>query len=173
MDNIQGNQQPLVNAVSQSANDGVYPSKEHGARNGGPRTQSGKKRSSMNSTKHGIFAQVALSKTEARKFNSLLRDLRAHFNPAGKLENLLVEKIGVIIWRYRRLLSADRQSVESWNRGASLADLVVPPPPTDLLLRYETMLERAFDRALSQLERLQQKRLGAPATPRIEIDFND
>lgn len=39
----------------------------------------------------------------------------------------------------------------------------------DLLLRYETTLERAIDRTLSQLERLQRMRLGQPVLPKLEV----
>ena len=42
----------------------------------------------------------------------------------------------------------------------------VPDAPTlDRLLRYETSLERSFDRTFSQLERLQRMRLGQPVLP--------
>jgi hypothetical protein len=40
------------------------------------------------------------------------------------------------------------------------------------LLRCEASLERAFDRALNQLDRIQRQRRGQPATPRIEIDVS-
>jgi len=39
----------------------------------------------------------------------------------------------------------------------------------DRLLRYEASLERAFDRTLSQLERLQRLRLGLPVAHRVEV----
>lgn len=39
----------------------------------------------------------------------------------------------------------------------------------DRLLRYETSLERAFDRTLSQLERLQRMRSGQPVPPKLEV----
>jgi len=40
------------------------------------------------------------------------------------------------------------------------------------LLRYETSLERSFDRTLNQLERLQRLRKGQPVAPRIEVDLS-
>jgi len=42
----------------------------------------------------------------------------------------------------------------------------------DRLLRYETSLERAFDRALSQLERMQRLRRGQPVAPRIDVNVS-
>ena len=42
----------------------------------------------------------------------------------------------------------------------------------DRLLRYEASLERAFDRTVNQLDRIQRQRRGQPAIPRIEIDLS-
>ena len=39
----------------------------------------------------------------------------------------------------------------------------------DRLLRYEASLERAFDRALSQLERVQKIRRGQPVVPTMDV----
>lgn len=41
-------------------------------------------------------------------------------------------------------------------------------PQFDHLLRYETSLERNFDRTLSQLERVQRMRLGQPVLPKLD-----
>lgn len=41
----------------------------------------------------------------------------------------------------------------------------------DRILRYEASLERAFDRALAQLERLQRMRLGQPVAPPIKVNL--
>jgi hypothetical protein len=38
-------------------------------------------------------------------------------------------------------------------------------------VRYEAHLSREFDRTLNQLHRMQDKRLGHPAPPRIELEF--
>ncbi|HET8922245.1 MAG TPA: hypothetical protein VFN26_04530 [Candidatus Acidoferrum sp.] len=42
----------------------------------------------------------------------------------------------------------------------------------DRLLRYETTLQRDFDRTLSQLERLQRMRLGQPVLPKLEVQHS-
>ena len=44
-------------------------------------------------------------------------------------------------------------------------------PGMERILRYEASLERAFDRALAQLERLQRMRLGQPVAPPIKVDL--
>jgi hypothetical protein len=45
-------------------------------------------------------------------------------------------------------------------------------PQLDRLLRYEASLERALDRTLSQIERLQRMRLGHPVTPPIHLNVS-
>lgn len=42
----------------------------------------------------------------------------------------------------------------------------------DHLLRYDASLERSFDRTLNQLERLQARRRGLPAAPRIDVNIS-
>jgi len=74
----------------------------------GPRTPVGKLRSKYNATKHGIFSSVVLLESESQsEFDSLLEGLRRYFRPKGTLEEILVEKLATLIWRYRRLLTAE------------------------------------------------------------------
>jgi hypothetical protein len=74
----------------------------------GPRTENGKQRSSRNSIKHGIFSDVPFLRGERREtFESLLRGLHLSIDPVGQLEELLVEKLAMLTWRYRRLLVAE------------------------------------------------------------------
>jgi hypothetical protein len=42
----------------------------------------------------------------------------------------------------------------------------------DRLQGYEAHLDRAFDRTLSQLERLQRMRLGQPTPPEIKVNVS-
>jgi hypothetical protein len=63
-----------------------------------------------------------------------------------------------------------RASVESEKmKSEVLAQRVPLTPQFDRLLRYEASLERAFDRTLAQLERLQRMRLGQPVLPKLEL----
>jgi hypothetical protein len=74
----------------------------------GPRTPAGKEQSKHNATKHGILSKLVLLKTESRPaFDSLLNGLRTDLRPVGTLEEILVEKLAVLIWRYRRLIAAE------------------------------------------------------------------
>jgi hypothetical protein len=73
-------------------------------------------------------------------------------------------------------LEAQKQayaSMESRRTELERLRLNVPDSPQlDRLLRYEAALERAFDRSLSQLERLQRMRRGQPVAPRIDVNLS-
>ena len=74
----------------------------------GPKTEVGKERSSRNAIKHGIFSQAILLKGEPRAdFDSLRSALWESLRPVGRLEELLVDKLASLSWRYRRCLMAE------------------------------------------------------------------
>jgi hypothetical protein len=78
----------------------------------GARTTSDKDRSRHNARKHAIFAKVLFLKGESRsEFNALWDGLRSDFGPVGTIEEALVEKLAVLVWRYRRLLAAETGEV--------------------------------------------------------------
>jgi hypothetical protein len=76
----------------------------------GPRTPQGKKRSSQNARKHGLFANasfywdaaIALGE-DPRDFQRLLKRLVEARRPADALEMALVEDIALLIWKKARL----------------------------------------------------------------------
>jgi hypothetical protein len=139
-------------------------------KSGGPRTQQGKENSKHNATTHGIFSKVVVINGESRaEFEDLLIGLRNCLQPEGMLEEILVEKLAALFWRERRLIIADGKA--SFETGIELFDLY-KRPDLDHLVRYETTLDRAIDRALAQLERFQRIRLGQPVPPRIEVNLS-
>lgn len=74
----------------------------------GPRSVSGKERSSRNALNHGILSRNLLLPDEsAEEWETLLSQLMAEMKPAGTLEQILVERIAVAIWRQRRLVRVE------------------------------------------------------------------
>lgn len=63
------------------------------------------------------------------------------------------------------MTEADRTELEALRQDGP------DSPSVDQLLRYEASLERAFDRTLNQLERLQRMRLGQPVPPEIKVNL--
>jgi hypothetical protein len=136
----------------------------------GPRTIAGKNVSKYNATKHGLFSDGVLKSESRTTYEELLKGLREDFRPEGALENFLVEKLSIQGWRYRRFVRAERLEIE---KGPNSLELVSAPNSSVLnrFPRYETTIERSFDRTLLQLERVQRMRLGLPVLPPVKIDI--
>ena len=66
----------------------------------------------------------------------------------------------------RAQIESSRMKVESLSRNVPGA------PQLDRLLRYETTLEKAFDRTLNQLERLQRIRKGQTLPPTLNVNVS-
>jgi len=137
----------------------------------GPRTPAGKERSKRNALKHGIFSKVALLKGESRsQYNSLLNGLQDDIRPEGKREEVLVDKLATLFWRYRRFIIAD---VDNAQDGRILElDLEIKQYLTDRLLKCEAGINREIDRTLTQIERFQRMRLGQPVSSPIKLDIS-
>jgi hypothetical protein len=79
-----------------------------GRRSTGPRTRLGKEKSKRNSLKHGIFSEAVVLTTESRaEYQSLWKQLHKDIKPVGAVEEVLVEKLTVLLWRMRRLYVAE------------------------------------------------------------------
>ena len=80
----------------------------------GPRTRLGKERSKHNALRHGIFSKAVVLKSESRvEFDNLLSGLCKDFRPIGRLEETLVEKLAVTLWRQRRMLIAEAAEIQA------------------------------------------------------------
>lgn len=154
-----------MNAGDASTNDSSSLSRQ----STGPRTLGGKERSKHNAIKHGIFSKVVVLKDEPRAtFHTLLNGLFQDLQPQGELQQILVEKIATLIWRYRRLIAAEAEMSES----LELSGLTATRWTTDVLLRYEASVERGFDRALTEFERSRRMQMGEPIPPPIKLDIS-
>jgi len=81
---------------------------------GGPNTLQGKQKSRQNATKHGIFAVGIIRPRESKaQYVNMVEDMVETLQPVGSLEEILVEKLTMLVWRYRRLLQAEAAEVAS------------------------------------------------------------
>jgi hypothetical protein len=79
---------------------------------GGPTTKRGKQKSRQNAIKHGIFAVGIIPKRESEAdYLRIFEDMVEAMQPIGRLEEILVEKSAMLLWRYRRLLQAEAAEV--------------------------------------------------------------
>jgi hypothetical protein len=74
----------------------------------GAKTPEGKAAVSTNAVKHGIFSTKAVLPHECEsEYQDLLTDLQESLNPVGKMEEVLVDKIALAMWRQVRLVKAE------------------------------------------------------------------
>jgi hypothetical protein len=147
----------------------------------GRRTPQGKSRSSHNALRHGIFANTLLRGgtlgDNAGDFEGLVSVCREAIRPANGLEEILVEKLAVLLFRLTRTYKFDAKIApklfarvaETLNRGhfaaqakwISREDQALVPskdPTPDLIIRYETSIERQIVRTLEQIEKVRNMR---------------
>ncbi len=87
----------------------------------GPRTELGKRQSSLNAVKHGTFAQVSFASMpelgeNPAELQSLWEALYETFRPEDGFERLLVEDMARNRWRRQRLLRAESGIIASNRR---------------------------------------------------------
>jgi hypothetical protein len=161
----------------------------------GPRTPQGKLRAKYNRIHNGIFARIVLTgepfRESKKDYAALLAALRDDIRPVGALQELLVEKLAFVVLRQSRVYKVDARIAPLFFGAIEKGLTEKPSPPVtelmdwnnevamirkdsspELLLRYETSLERQFDRILTQLERLQRIRSGQPVPPPVKVEVS-
>jgi hypothetical protein len=103
----------------------------------------------------------------------LLNGLRDDFHPEGTFEEIWVERLATLLWRERRLIIAEGQ-LDIRNNKVNFEEPTLGltrPLELDVLIRYDTTLNRNIERTLNQLERHQRMRLGQPVPPPINLNI--
>lgn len=78
----------------------------------GPTTAAGKAVSSRNATRHGLLgSRLLLDDEDGAEFDSLCADLARTLTPADAIEEALVARIAVALWRQRRLETAETAAI--------------------------------------------------------------
>ncbi len=163
---------------------------ENNQNKSGPKTPEGKAVSKLNALKHGILSQEVLVEGEDEStLKSLTEALIDELKPVGPIEEMLVDRIISSLWRLRRSVSAERNTMEYIkNEGFILAgiDGVFDPKQDarikaknmltnqgiETIQRYETTIERSLLKALHELERIQAKRNGKDVPLPAVVDVN-
>jgi len=98
---------------------------------GGPSTPEGKAISKFNATTHGIFSSVVVLNGESRAaYDALLNEMLKDLQPQGRFEEILVEKLTMLLWRHRRLLISEGSEITKthqtllWEKEKPLKDAV-------------------------------------------------
>ena len=155
---------------SQITNDPKPPKK----RGGGPKTPEGKRRSCMNSRRHGLTAEyTTFTDDEVKMIREILDDYTRDFRPHNKITLDLVQELAVCQLRLRRIwemegwtfaLTIDKQAprIDSEYQDASdgmrasiaLAQLANSGNALGLLNRYESRCTRRMHQILADLKAL-------------------
>ncbi len=127
-------------------------------RSTGPRTPQGKRKSSCNRYKLGIFARQLFRPTEEGskawlEYKEMVTSIYDHYQPANAMEELLVDKVVTEAVRFSRLLSHEGEELRRKNPFWGQAP--------DRLQRYQTAINRQLTKAIEQLEEL--KATSAPS----------
>ena len=143
--------------------------RQNGKKSTGPRTPEGKQRSRLNALKHGILAKAVViegdpGREKRGEFDHLLTEFWQHYTPQGPVEEMLVERMATLKWRLARVYRSERGEIVSNHEldPPEERDCLPNASVSDRLVRYETMLERAFYRALTELDRVQRSRRMSP-----------
>jgi len=132
----------------------------------GPKSTAGKKKSSRNSWKHGLFAKRYFNGKDHEAedwedFKKLLDGVCGYYQPVGSIESFWAERIAFEMLRFARLAGHEQGSFKSGQ--AVLGDL-----PIEIILRVQAASSRQIEFATKQLEKLQQTRKLLPAIKSTE-----
>lgn len=146
----------------------------------GPRTASGRAKSSLNALKHGLLARVLVAGDEdPDEFGRFASAMRKALQPKGGLEETIAQRVLVCAWRLRRfermealMLDAGRKNWTGVETGVSsgFVGSCVNGDIYTKLGRYEAGVERAFFRSLHELQRLQAARCGHAVPAPLVVD---
>ena len=157
-------------------------SRQHGRQSTGPKSLEGKTIASKNATKHGLLSrEVVLGDEDADEFARFGREMLKALGPRGEVERSLAARAIAAAWRLRRFERIETLMLEharkDW-RGqevplsSGLVGLFVNGDAPSKLSRYEAGIERAFYRALHELQRLQASRAGVPVPLPVAVDID-
>jgi hypothetical protein len=153
----------------------------------------GKRHTNHNAVSHGILATILLTGpafAEAREdLDRLISVISESIKPVDGLEQALVEKLAVLLLRLRRVYKADRTIVPKLFARVKDGLAQVQPPPElhlidreaqvlidrkepsfEVVMRYETAIERQIARTLDQIQKLRllRENYGSVRSPKLE-----
>jgi hypothetical protein len=150
----------------------------NGAKSRGPKTAEGRAKSSQNALQHGCTASntILLACEDPQEFEAVLAGYMAYFRPVDAFERRLVEDMFSAHWRIRRLKAIETALID-YEMIVQKPELTkkIMPFDTGILLavafraladdsralalasRYESRLQRLFDRTFKMLTSLRHK----------------
>jgi hypothetical protein len=134
----------------------------------GPKTESGKEASKMNALGHGLTSKtVVLPHENAEDYQAVHCGLIEAHRPTNDNEKVLVEHVAQAYWRLQRCYAVEsafldnRIAASDQEPEAAMANLFIDKAESArmrLLMRYLGSAERAYNKALSDLQKAQAAR---------------
>ena len=133
----------------------------------GPKTAEGKRISSGNAQKTGVYAKnVVLHDEDARAFGELRAQVYREWQPVGPTEKFYTEQLVGLMWRTSRFFRAEAGLITMHREcpggtggiATALDKDSKKNRALDRLLRYEAYCDRSIERTLKQLRELQDTR---------------
>ena len=147
----------------------------------GPKTEAGKKRSSLNAYRHGLTGQtIILPAEDLDAYQAFTRTFFDDYKPVGTLEKTLVQFLADTTWRLNRVATLEHNliglgfdehsnSISTEHPEAHAALVIIEAMreqarPLAVLGLHTARLSRHFKETLKQLNEAQEKRRAAEAS---------
>ena len=153
---------PATNSKAQRGR--AATNRANSAHSTGPRTESGKQRSSLNALSHGLTARTAVLPTEdPDTYQRHIEQFLDEYKPATPTETQLVHEIANTAWRLNRIpfLEAEllsRATNPPTEQAATDFDIVDAHRALATLGLHGSRLSRQFQKAIEQLRYIQDER---------------
>jgi hypothetical protein len=135
----------------------------------GPKTEAGKKQSSLNALRHGLTGQIVVMPTEdLHAYRSHLKSFTDEYHPQGATESHLVQALADASWRLNRVAALETNlltlaitsETDAINGAMSIAAaLESQSKALSNLSMHSQRLSHQFERTVAQLRDLQKTRL--------------
>jgi hypothetical protein len=140
----------------------------------GPKTEAGKKQSSLNALRHGLTGQIVVMPTEdLQAYQQHLESFEEEYEPQGATESSLVQALADTSWRLNRVAALETNLLTSGitytspiatadhqiqNALSIVASLEAQSKALSNLSMHSQRLSRQFERTVNQLRDLQKTR---------------
>src|ERR1700736_6397974 len=170
-------------AVSITENDAARSARnrKNASHSTGPKTEAGKKRSSLNAYRHGLTDQtIILTAEDLVAYQDVTRTFFNDYKPVGTLEKHLVQFLADTTWRLDRVLALEnnlialgfdehQNSISTEHPEAQAALVIIEAMreqcrPLAVLGLHTARLSRHFKETLKQLNDTQEKRRATEAS---------
>jgi len=132
----------------------------------GPKTEAGKKQSSLNALRHGLTGQIVVMPTEdLQAYQAHLKSFTDEYHPQGATESHLTQALADTSWRLNRVAALETNLLNLAATGDPLIDALGIAASLESqskalanLSMHSQRLSRQFERTVIQLRNLQETR---------------